>query len=44
MQLSFPSFGTEASYDYVRVYDGPSSASTPLAVYVCGGCSISGLG
>ena len=31
--LTFTSFATEAGYDFVRVYDGATTSSTPLGTY-----------
>ncbi len=33
IQLSFSSFSTESSYDFVRVYDGPTTSSPLLGSY-----------
>lgn len=33
VKLTFESFSTEASYDFLRIYDGPTTASTLLGTY-----------
>jgi hypothetical protein len=32
-QLTFTAFDLESNFDYVRIYDGPSSSSPPLGVF-----------